>query len=372
MGNFFEEKRIRIVISLVLGFGLTLFISNFIGQKIPNRPTEVVRLVEQSTQNFSNFIVSKISSIPQLFSNINFGFSSLPTPINITRKIVPTMAFDSPPPTNPVADTPTVPSFFNATISPIPINSLVPTKFRLPTNTPKPTAKPPTPTPEIVIGLTRPGKNRDEVANIAGRLTCVPPALIKAINDIEALNFQTKVGSFFSLANTYGWWKKSGVDSYKLCAAFAYNTCTGAIPSDSNSAGYQCRVYQPGLCSSDIKIMGSMQISEWAQNTLFAKAKAIMKQDTIDRRVTFDAFVIAALYFKNTSFYQGSDCNIWPLKNIVKAACKYQGKCANTYVSGNSVNYCQFVCDKYNQYAGTNYNCSTAGSLVSNDGKCDF
>ncbi len=363
MGNFFEEKKVRIVVSLVLGFGLTFFVSNFLGTKVPNRPTEIVQRINQS-----------IFSIPKLFSKINFKLASFSvptsTPIDIAKKTVPTMEFGSPPPTNPI--TPTIPSFFNVTTSPLPISSLVPTVVKPPTNTPKPTAVPPTSTPEIVIGLTRPGKNRDEVAQIAGQLTCVPPALIKAINDIETLNFQTKVSSFFSLANTYGWWKKTEVDSSKLCAAYAYNTCTGAIPSDSNSAGWQCRPNQPGLCSSDIKIMGSMQLSQWAQDTLFAKAKAIMKQDTIDRRVTFDAFVIAALYFKNTSFYKGSDCNIWPLKNIVKAACKYQGRCQNTYVSGNSVNYCQVVCEKYNQYAGTNYNCSTASSLVSNDGKCDF
>lgn len=342
----------------MIGFFMTSFLSNFLGKTLPYRPSQIVFVAQKAFQNTSTKISQSLANVPKLFSLFSIDSiktESSPTPIAFDRS-VPTVKFNNP------TSKPTVSSYHSSNISLAPtikkptlITQKPTAKPTLkPTITSQPTAIPPTPTP-VVIDTVRPGSSRDEVAEIVGELTCVPPAILKAINDVETNGLQ-RVASFFQLVNTYGWWNASGTSTFQICQGFAYNTCTGAVPSDSGSAGYQCTKNIPGLCSYDIKVMGPMQVSEFEQKSYLERVKKIMNQDTIDRRVVFDSFVIAALHFKNIGLYRGDDCTNWPVENIFQTACKYYGSC--TYnVNGNSGNYCQKVCENYNKYAGTNYSC---------------
>ena len=346
------DNRTRMMAALAISLPLTIFISNYLGKTIPYRPNQIAYKITQG-----------LSQVPQLLASFTIK-SSTPTPSPVAINRTPTIKFTGP---SPISNN-IKPTAFIANITPI-NKKIIPTLTLKPTVKPtikptvkptavptkKPTAVPPTPTPEIVIGTVRPGSNRDEVADIAGGLACVPPALLKAINDVET-NGLKRVADYFELINTYGWWNDGSTDTFHICQGFAYNTCTGVVPSDSNAAGYHCTNNPAGICSYDIKIMGPMQLSESEQNAYLSKAKTIMKQDTVDRRVIFDSFLISALHFKNISLYRDSDCTNWPVENIFRTACKYYGGC-NYNVNGNSGNYCQKVCEGYNSYAGTSYNC---------------
>ena len=62
----------------------------------------------------------------------------------------------------------------------------------------------------------------------------------------------------------------------------------------------------------------------------------------------------------------------WDVKYIFKAACKYQGGCIFQYTTGSdrSGDYCYLTCTKYNEYAGTSYDCTSAGNYL--DASCNF
>jgi len=327
-------------------------------------------------------IITAIRTIqipPELLS-FSFSPSSLwvaPSATNTPTSMLP----KSPPiPTvsNPEVAIPTKPSSFIPGEMIIGENNTIPQQFITPTiqalqptAVPKPTNKPaPTATPippKITIGLVRPQKTLDQVLDFVNKEACVPKNLFLAISQIEnGLKFKNLEESKFTLYNTYNWWNKSEVTEWDIYFAQAYNSFGGVVPDDSKFAG---KIVAVGIDPYDMKIMGPVPISEQEYNAYKDRINKILGQTTTDRRIILDSHLILGLHLKNISTYRGSDCNNWELKYITKAACKYLGKC--TYdVLGNKGNYCIRACNNYNQYAGTNYNCDSIPSLISDDGKC--
>ncbi len=306
--------------------------------------------------------------IEGLFVAQNIAPTSIPIPTD-TPSNSPSVGFEKAPTKNPA----------QLSIAPTSSPQVVPTssyieptvRVVLPTTIPKPSNVPastPIPVPtRIPIGLVRPQKNLDEVLAYVGKESCVPKNLFLAISQIEnGLKFKNLDEKKFTLYNTFNWWNKDGTTEQDLYFAQAYNSWDGNIPLDSKFPGQHVA---QGIDPYDMKIMGPVPISEQEFNAYKDRVIAILGQTTIDRRIILDSHLILGLHLKNISTYRGSDCNNWELKYVAKAACKYLGKC--TYnVFGNAGNYCIRACNNYNQYAGTNYNCDSIPSMISDDGKC--
>jgi hypothetical protein len=237
MGNFFANQKVRMVSALLLALGFVQFITPQIFY--PNSPslfwnqTKVLSQIENFRINNQNWLKTLLSSLISktnpLISLTNLSIqtktsketfnSDLNQPQNLETNI------DNGSPnqnstTNKVyrpAATPTKTATLwdrmfitptkagsNNNYNPVPSPAVNPTTQIEPTKTSKPTKVPkPTPTPTITIGNPRPGNNIREVAEIVGKIMCVPPAMIYAIYDNEAGYLGGQVNSNWTYYNTY-------------------------------------------------------------------------------------------------------------------------------------------------------------------------
>jgi len=219
-----------------------------------------------------------------------------------------------------------------------------------------------TPIPSKPIGLVRPGKNIDEVIEEVAKIACIPKPMLYAILKNESGDrYKNMSVDTFVLYNTYNWWNSDRITSIdQICNFTAFNNKTGIIPTDSKFAGEMCWI-------GDITdSMGPMSISSFVWNAYLEREKSLMNQQTIDRRVIFDALLGAALHLKNVSLYKGTNCDHWELKYVVKAACKYLSMCQYNLFNSD-INYCDNTCNTYNQYSSTKLDCSQIDSVITND-----
>jgi len=259
------------------------------------------------------------------------GWITLPTsppqsPTPPSTHIIPTSSTNSTNPTpRPTTNT-----------SPIP-----PTTIPKPTKTPKPT-KPPKPTPYPAITTDeRPGSTIQEVAREVGKRACFPYALLMATRTQESGAWMNGMSaSTTKKYNTYGWWKSAS--SGEVCAALAYSTQSGLVPSDSGGGSCTNGV-QPG--AYDQKIMGLMQVSE-EEETKTRKYTQATLPNSIDRRVLFDNMLIYAIATRNRLGVTPPGCDDWPQDIVKLAAEKHFGACAY----GNGKNYCTEVWNLYRSF----------------------
>lgn len=360
---------LSIVLSLVIFFGANYILKN---------PEQTKNTIYQAP----NIILSSIKTLNPLpfFSQITKKFFNPPTPqfahlsnwqntnwqnknnnINNNSFNLPTSSFQFTPP----SPTPTQKIIFK-----IP----TPTIFYKPITKTKKITKPPvpTPSPQIIITEKRPGQSLQEIAQIAQRYTCTPAALLLAIKSIESgESFLKADKKTIEKYNTYGWWKNAS-SIKEICDGHGYDEIKGIIPQDSAFAGERCQV-PLGNQNYPYKIMGILALDDHEEQSYIDDFQKVFKTNiSIDRRVLFDSFILGGFHFKNISLERSNNCQNWELKYIAKVACKYQGGCHFQYQTGSnrSGDYCFLVCEKYNQYAGTHYNCSNASNYV--DAYCNF
>jgi len=316
------SKKILIGISLIISFVLTLVLSAFLTPPYPQIST-IITSIEKIRANKIAINFGTLFSLPK----ITTGYSlSTPSPVQTTGN------------NNPIfSNLPTTAnSQQNQTISPIPTainNNPTPTTYnQLPTptnipptvkNTPKPKpTKPPKPTPteKITIGRVRPGKNFVEAAEVAGKIMCIPPAMILATLDKE-----------------YGPWKaKIEADWTNL------NTYPGSDPHN-----------KPGSTA----VVSVMQMME----DTWSRIKPIISEKLgteTSIAVTFDALAAGGYHLRNISLAMQDhvSCEDWPVKYILYGACRYNGACTPGATTYNQYSY--DVCNNYNTYTkGPKKNC---------------
>jgi hypothetical protein len=194
-----------------------------------------------------------------------------------------------------------------------------------PTVTPKPTKTPkPTPTPTFILTNPRPGKNIREVAEIVGKIMCVPPAMIYAIYDNEAGYLGPKVDANW----TY------------------YNTYQGSDPTD---------------ISGSTAVLGVTQMMSDTWHRIKPYVAKKLGSSDLSLNVTFDSMAAAAYHVGNISLAWKNkiSCDDWPVDYILYGACRYNGACpANTFGQKEYYNsYTYSVCASYNEYGGKQKNC---------------
>lgn len=365
------KQRIKILTSLLISFLVSSFVANY--SQFPGSPhintlriaSDVKETSLNVTEKISSFKIISSITLPNFFSS-NISPTTLPN-MNNENRVAPSSII-----------TQTKPS-----VIPTGKRFVFPTsavRKKTPTPTVKkivsPTAKP-TPT-EIPIGRVRPGKNYNEMVEIVAKKTCVPAALIKAFAAIESGDkTQSKIAFLpqdrFIKYNTYDWWNDPSTSQAQVCEGIGYNHHTGLIPEGSQYAGARCMQAET-FTTVDVFSMGYLSLSEYVENAYRKRVLDLLKVDKVDRRVFFDATVIAALHLKNTSTYRGDDCNNWEAKYIAKAACKYLSFCI--YDMGKRTgDYCQEICDLYNGFtSGEKANCKNISSIFKNNGSggCEF
>ena len=257
-------------------------------------------------------------------------------------------------------------------------NGLIPTSkpYIKPTTRPIPTYRPqPTKVPEpttIPIGNVRPGSSIQEIADMVQKYTCTPANLIKAVKYWETgESFLNADAATIRKYNTYDWWNNAS-SAQEICSGYAYNVIKGTIPSDSKFAGTRC---QNPLGKQDYPyaIMGILPLDDSEQIAYIDDFQRVFNTNLpVDRRVFFDAMMMVGFHLKNISLERSDNCAQWDVKYIFKAACKYQGGCIFQYTTGSdrSGDYCYLTCTKYNEYAGTSYDCTSAGNYL--DASCNF
>lgn len=352
-----HSHRLRIFVSIIIAFIFVNLYGRLTTGPIENifsglkfNPSSLTKLF---TINFSprndNLPLVRLNGGSSSFDLI--AISSVPT--EVPEEII------SPTPTV-LLKQPTPPTIVSKKAGP------TPTPPSKPSITPKPT-KIPTPT-MMTIAVIRPGNSLKEIAQIAQNATCTPAALLLAVKSIETgQSFFSVSTSAFKTYNTYGWWKTAGLS----CSAYGYNTITGIVPYDSADAGKRCQDPIGIQSAASQEIMGLMQLSKPEQIAYTDDFQRAFKVGEVDRRVIFDAMVIAGFHFKNISLERSKDCVNWDLKYVAKMACKYQGVCKYDYGTGNYKDYCQAVCEAYGKFGGPKLNCAKIADTLK-AGTCDF
>lgn len=294
---------------------------------------------------------------PQLTTEFNLP-SLLALRIWASATPSPTPLFqpsNTPIPTATRTRTPTPPGLPTATRTPTPQFTKTPT--------PKPPTAYPTPTPRV-LDVQRPGSSLEEIAKIAQDVSCTPWQLIMAIKR-EETGDRFLSTPYFAFYNKMNWWQLPYASPGDSCYGYSYNTITGLVPPDASggelSPPHRCAPEVGNQSAASQGIMGLMQINQSEQNSVTAKFQKYFKGlNTPDRRVLFDAMVLGGFLYKNLSS-EPSVCNLdWELKYIALTGCKFYGSCK--YGSGGD--YCQEICQYYNQYSGKNLNCATASDYV--------
>ena len=339
MFNFSRKK--LIFLSLFFSFIITLFFSKFI--KNPYSQFNIANFLNRVKKNFSEK-KDLVSFLPK----IDFFSISFPQPSTNDKKstiapkknpiIKPTNSNNS---NNP--DYPKISAFPSkySQITPFPSNhpQLTPTFYQLPTitfnlqsspviqptQTLKPTKTPkPTPTPTFFLTNPRPGKNIREIAEIVGKIMCVPPAMVYAIYDNEA----GYLGPIVNANWTY------------------YNTYQGSDPTDI-----------PG--STAVFGVTQMMADTWHRIKPYVGQK--LGTTNLSLNVTFDSMAAAAYHVGNISLAWKNriSCDDWPVDYILYGACRYNGACpANTFGQKQYYNsYTYSVCKSYNEYGGQQKKC---------------
>ena len=240
----------------------------------------------------------------------------------------------------------------------------------------KPQALMPAPSPVAVAPtstLTPPyktaGENLEAVMTLSAQETCTPLAMIKAISRREAPGVWNYSETDFDFYNSYPWWTSETIndslesDKTKVCSGYGYDTCSNLIPTDSKFAGTYCKSGPiNGICAAGANVMGPMQFEQGTWNGYKSEVETLLIQIAsareADRRVILDAFLAAGLKLHDNS--GATNCENWTAAEIENAAKRYYGKCIYTIGAGG--NYCQEVCDYYNEYSSITVDCSLAGS----------
>ena len=342
------SRKKLIFLSLFFSFVVTLSLSKFIENPYPQ--FNIINFIDSVKKNFSEkkdliSFLQKIDFFSIIFSqpSTNNYKKSTISPVFTQTTITPekTTASQSTSPNQPsnskidnFSSTPTRSPFNNSQITPTsPISHPLPTitsKWQSfpspqPTSTPKPTKTPkPTPTPTFFLTNPRPGQNIREVAEIVGKIMCVPPAMVYAIYDNEA-------GYLGPMVNA-NW--------------VYYNTYQGSDPTDI-----------PG--STAVFGVTQMMGDTWHRIKPYVGKK--LGTTELSLNVTFDSMAAAAYHVGNISLAWKNkiSCDDWPVDYILYGACRYNGACpANTFGQKQYYNsYTYSVCESYNEYGGKQKKC---------------
>lgn len=308
-------KKILIAISLISSYLLTLALSLFLTPPYPRIST-----IANSINRLKNTKLKiELPSILNPFSSylMPVSYPNLPE-----RKITFINIHNTPPSNQPkqilLSPTPVISS------SVYPSKTSAPTKTLLsPTNKPTKTPKP-TPTPTFALTNPRPGKNIREIAEIVGKIMCVPPAMIYAIYDNEAGYLGSQILSNWEYYNTY-----HGSDSTDI----------------------------PG--STQVFGVTQMMGDTWHRIKPYVGQK--LGSTELSLEVTFDSMAAGAYHVGNISLAWKNkiSCEDWPVDYILYGACRYNGACpADTFGQKQYYNsYTYSVCASYNEYGGKQKNC---------------
>ena len=330
------NHRLRIFSSLLIAFVIVKIYANF---------TDVKNLLinfKLPSYNFGKLFTLNFDSQPQIGSenptptNRLNPISSDSIQFNLSSPVPTQSGLGNPTPTSRLYPTPS--DFIRFNPSPTKFPTKIPTNKPKPTNTPKPTK---TPTPPPITSDVRPGTTLSEIFQEVGKRACIPPALLRAIQEKETgawWSFNSP-SSKVKIYNTYGWWITGAGNP---CTGFGYHTQTGVVPQDSVNAGYSCQ--NSVGASGDIKVMGLLQVSEEEQ-TLTRKYTKPFIPGNFDRRVIFDNALIFAIATKNRIGTTPKSCTDWPDEVVLTAAETHIGR-----GSCSAQNYCKEVLRLYKLY----------------------
>jgi len=234
----------------------------------------------------------------------------------------------------------------------------------------------PTSSPTVILPTVTPtkpyktaGESLEAVMILSATETCTPLAMIKAISRREAGSVWNYSETEFNFYNSYPWWQDSSLDvslkedKNKICRGYGYDTCSNLIPNDSKFGGQYCKSGPiSGLCAAGANVMGPMQFEQRTWNGYKGKVESILSKLSdsrqADRRVILDAFLAAGLKLHANS--GATNCEHWTAEEIENAARRYYGKCI--YTIGRGGNYCQEICEYYNEYSTQTVDCSAVGT----------
>jgi hypothetical protein len=221
-----------------------------------------------------------------------------------------------------------------------------------PTTEPQPTKKPkPTKGPDLFpidAALKRPGETVDDIIAQAAAKACVPKEVLRTLASIESGGFfDTVIPKYLQLYNSESWWSSEFIAAddegrKRVCSGYSYDSNTGVIFPDSKHAGEKCR----DGSGSGLTTAGVMQLSTYLNDHYKSQAAKLVGSKNVDRRIIFDALVIAGLNIKENT--KATACTNWDARTVVKAACSYYGSCGikdGTY-------YCATFCRNYQKYGG--------------------
>jgi len=327
--GFRITKKILIGVSLIIAYFLTLRLSLFLTPPYPQLLT-IFDSIKNRRPDRLKIVLPAIFSLPKI-AGIKRPLDYYLTPAKTSQPIFSKNQSPSVYPSinPPDAATPSAQpllSIFPTSVEsgqPLPtsISDLSPSPK--PTKTPKPTKPPkPTPTPTFALTNPRPGKNIRDVAQIVGKIMCVPPAMIYAIYDNEGDNFKVE-GNW-----TY------------------YNTYQGSDPTDI-----------PG--STAVFGVTQMMGDTWHRIKPYVGQK--LGSTELSLNVTFDSMAAGAYHVGNISLAWKNkiSCEDWPVDYILYGACRYNGACpADTFGQKQYYNsYTYSVCASYNEYGGAQKKC---------------
>lgn len=248
------------------------------------------------------------------------------------------------------------PALFPSNPPPLPtyISRISPTTRAIPSPTqpPQPT-KPPKPTkgPDLFPidpAKRRPGETVDEIIALAAQKACAPKEVLRTLASIESGGFfDTVIPKYLLLYNSEGWWNSEFISDddegrKRVCSGYSYDSNTGLIFDDARHAGERCR----DGSGSGLTTAGVMQLSTYLNNHYKDKAAKAIGSKNVDRRIIFDALVIAALNIKENT--KATTCTNWDARTVVKAACSYYGSCGTK----DGTYYCATFCRNYQKYGG--------------------
>lgn len=271
-------------------------------------------------------------------------WNTIESRVEIQESEVNTVPPTSPPsvviPTTPLL--PTTPPRLSPTTIPLPS----PTQPPQPTKTPKPT-KGPDLFP-IDPSKRRPGETVDEIIALAAQKACAPKEVLRTLASIESGGFfDTVIPKYLLLYNSEGWWSSEFITDNdegrkRVCSGYSYDSNTGLIFGDAKHAGARCR----DGSNSGLTTAGVMHLSTYLNNHYKDKAAKLIGSKNVDRRIIFDALVMAGLNIKENT--KATTCTNWDARTVVKAACSYYGSCGTK----DGTYYCATFCRNYQKYGG--------------------
>lgn len=353
----FLHPRIRIGIVIVSAFFISGLLMNYsVGETETEAPLiQIKNITNDIAQSLSDSKTHFLASIQSLRLLQPTPSPTLTPPDQILTAIPtvePTAELPIPevPTSIPIQTAPTYALFPTPRISvqptqyiPLPTTRIPtaipkPTKIPQPTKIPKPTKIPP---PPPITSDIRPGTSIEAILREVSKHACIPYALLMATRTEESGAWMNNMSATTTKKyNTYGWWKSAS--GSEICAALAYSTQSGLIPSDSGGGSCTNGV-QPG--AYDQQIMGLMQMSKDEQEVTRKYTTPSLPKN-IDRRVLFDNALIYAYATKNRAGDSPQpSCDDWPEETVKLVAEKHFGACG--YSGGN---YCTEIWNLYKSF----------------------